>query len=96
MIEPRLRNHVLHSRSAHATSQGAFEALNVLQNIEHPADQALGLACALKYVAKATGHHPIELLKLVDRMEADCRFREVNTLAAVERYADEEIGKKLR
>lgn len=69
--------------------------LNVLQDIEHPADQLIGLACAFKYVAEACGYEPTDLLSLIGRMEADCRFREVNTLSAVRKYAENEIAKKL-
>ncbi|WP_408953206.1 hypothetical protein [Lysobacter sp. Hz 25] len=94
--EPRLRRHVLYSRSAEAASQGAFAAINGMQDIEHPADQLIGLACAFKYTADACGHDPIDLIVLVERMEADCRFREANTLSAVAKYADNEIAGKLQ
>jgi len=69
--------------------------LDVLQDIEHPADQLIGLACAFKFVADACGYPPTALLALTDRMEADCRFREVNTLSAVRQYAEHEIARKL-
>lgn len=95
-IEPRLRSHVLYSRSAVAASQGAMTVLDVLQNIEHPADQLIGLACAFKFIADACGHAPTDLLQLVARMEQDCRYREVNTLSAVRKYADLEIARKLK
>lgn len=93
--DSRLRSHVLYARSAEAASQGAMTVLNVLQDIEHPADQLIGLACAFKFVAAACEHAPTDLLMLIDRMEMDCRFREVNTLSAVRKYAENEIAKKL-
>ncbi len=69
--------------------------LNGVQDIEHPADQVIGLATAFKFICEATGHAPVALLSLVDQMERDCRFREVNTLSAVRKYAELEIAKKL-
>jgi hypothetical protein len=69
--------------------------LDGLQNIEHPADQVIGLATAFKYVAAACGYDPLDLIVLIERMEIDCRFREVNTLDAVRQYAEQEIARKL-
>ncbi len=94
-VEPRLRNHVLYSRTAVAASQGAMTVLDGVQNIEHPADQLIGLACALKFLCEATGHTPAALMELVGAMERDCRYREVNTLSAVRKYAELEVAKKL-
>ena len=96
MNEPRLRSHVLHSRSAHAVSRGAFAVLNGVQGIDHPADQLIGTAAAFKYLAMACGYHPHELLAVVDRMERDCIYREENTLSAVAKYAENEVGRKLK
>lgn len=84
----------LHSRSASAAAKGAMTVLNVLQDIEHPADQVLGLACAFKNVADVCGLTVAELFQQIDDMEADCRFRQVPTLAAVRRYAAGEIRSK--
>ena len=95
VIEPLLRNHVLYSRSAVAASQGAMTVLDGVQNIEHPADQLIGLACAFKFLCDATGHHPMAVIDLVGHMERDCHYREVNTLSAVRKYADLEVAKKL-
>lgn len=93
-----LRNRLgdaLFSRSAHAASKGAFAALNGIQDVEHPADQLIGLACAFNTFARVCGVAPMTLLHMVERMEADCRFREVNTLSAVQRFAENEVRKKL-
>lgn len=95
MNEPRLRSHVLHNRSANAASRGAFAAINGIQNVQHPADQLIGLAVAFKYVAAACGYHPLALLAVADRMERDCQHREVNTLSAVQQYAEREVARKL-
>ncbi|OOX08529.1 hypothetical protein Xcaj_18830, partial [Xanthomonas axonopodis pv. cajani] len=75
MIEPRLRSHVLPSRSAHAASRGAFAALSGVQMVEHPADQLIGLACAFRFTAEECGYDPLSLIELTERMEVDCRFR---------------------
>lgn len=93
--EPRLRSHVIHSRSAGAAASGAFAVLNGVQTVQHPADQLIGLATAFKYMAAACGYEPLSLLTLVERMERDCRHREVNTLAAVQKYVDIEVARKL-
>ena len=84
----------LHSRSAKAASEGAFAVLNCTQTIMHPADQVLGLACAFKNMLETCGLSAAEVFALIDRMEADCRFRQVNTLAAVRRYCEGEIKAK--
>lgn len=84
----------LHARSAGAVADGAMTILVALDNIKHPADQLLGLACAFKNFADACGFSVNELLHQVDQREADCRFRQVNTLSAVRRYAEGEIRSK--
>ena len=82
-------------RSAQAAASGAFEVLNGVQNIQHPADQLLGLACAFKAFAEVTGFKPAELFEVISRMERDCRFRNVNTLSAVRKYVEGEVKEKL-
>lgn len=84
----------VHSRSAQAAAQGAMQVLSFMQDVPHPADQVLGLACAFKNVAEGLGLSVTELLAQIDRMEADCRFRQVNTLAAVRAYVDGELKRK--
>lgn len=96
MNEPALRSHVLYSRSAAAAADGAFAVLNGVQLLDHPADQVIGMACALLFCAEACGYAPTALLALAEQMEADCRHRDVNTLSAVREYAKQELGKKLR
>lgn len=84
----------LHSRSAGAVADGATVVLTALDQIAHPADQLLGLACAFKNFAEVVGFSAAELLHQVEKREADCRFRQVNTLSAVRRYAEGEVRAK--
>ncbi len=70
-------------------------AINGVQAAEHPADQLIGLATAFKYMADACGYSPTQVIGLVERMEDDCRYREVNTLSAVEKYVTNEVARKL-
>jgi hypothetical protein len=65
-----------------------------MQDIKHPADQLLGLACAFKTVADVCEFTPAEMFEVIARMERDCRFRQVNTLSAVRKYVEGEIKAK--
>jgi len=84
----------LHSQSAEAAANGAFVVLDAMQQVGHPAKQVIGLACAFKNICRVAGVEPNELFAIVDKMEADCRYRFVNTLSAVEKYAEHEIARK--
>lgn len=85
----------LFSRSAESAAQGAFEVLNIAQALPHPAEQLIALATAFKFMTEACGFEAAELYHVIDRMEADCRFRQVNTLNAVRAYCEHEINQKL-
>ena len=50
----------------------------------------IGLACAFKNFCEVLSLDPMEVLRVVSRMEQDCRYRQVNTLNAV-RYAEREL-----
>lgn len=95
MKEPRLRAESLTSRSATAAANGAFNCINGIQNAQHPADQLLGLAIVFKHMCDACGYTPGQLFHITDRMEDDCRYREVNTLAAVGEYIHKEVASAL-
>lgn len=86
--------HRLQSLPAEAVAKAAIETLNGVQQ-NGPQEQILGLASALQSMCRATGIDVREVFYIVGRMERDCRFRNVNTLDAVQRYCDEEIKKKL-
>ncbi|WP_242893371.1 hypothetical protein [Stenotrophomonas maltophilia] len=81
----------LHSRSAESAARGAFVVIDSVQSLGHPADQVIGLACAFKNFCEVLGLDPMEVLRIVSRMEQDCRYRQVNTLNAVRRYAEREL-----
>ena len=57
--------------------------IDSVQSLGHPADQVIGLACAFKNFCEVLGLDPMEVLRVVSRMEQDCRYRQVNTLNAV-------------
>lgn len=76
-----------------ALASGAFVVIDALQNI-HPAQQVLALAGAFKITAEVLHLDPRDVLRIVDRMERDCRFTNRNTLDAVHAYVDGEIRKR--
>ncbi len=82
------------TRTPQAIALGAFQVINVTQEVRHPSDQILSLALVLKYLCEACGFTPGELFHIVDQMERDCRFRDVNTLDAVKTYITNEIRQK--
>ena len=84
----------LHTRSPASAATGAFVVLDGVQNIEHPADQVVGLGCAFKNFCDVLGLDPGEVLRVVERMERDCRYRQVTTLSAVRRYVENELRPK--
>lgn len=81
----------LHGRSPESAATGAYVVLDAVQNIQRPAEQVVALACAYKNVCNVLGLDPMEPLRIVERMERDCRFRQVNTLSAVRRYVENEL-----
>jgi hypothetical protein len=87
-----VRDRVL-SSSPSAAAEGAFEVINALQDL-HPARQVLALAAALKVTADVLQIDPRELLSVVERMQADCRFRNEETFNAIAAYVDGEIKRK--
>jgi predicted kinase len=76
-----------------ASASGAFVVINALQDI-HPANQVLALATAFKITSEVLHLDPRELLSIVGRMEADCRYTNRDTLNAVHAYVDGEIRKR--
>jgi len=89
-----IRNRVLdrlHSQSADSAAQGAFEVINAMQGLESPASQVIALACAYRNTCAVMGIDPAEAQRVVERMERDCRYREVNTLSAVRKYVEREL-----
>ena len=85
----------LHSRTAERAATGAFVVIDAVQGLGHPADRVLGAACAFKNFCEVLELDPGEVLRIVSRMEQDCRFRQVNTLSAVRRYTENEIRRLL-
>lgn len=81
--------------SASAASKGAFAAINGLQHVSDPAAQVIGAAAALRALAFSINTTPERCLRIVERMEQDCTYREVNTMSAVRKYAAEMIRKHL-
>ena len=84
----------LFSQSAASAAAGAFRVINGVQGLP-PAQQALGIATAYKQMCESIGIDPRELLYVVARMEADCRYRNANTLSAVRKYIDHQVKEKL-
>jgi hypothetical protein len=76
-----------------ASASGAFVVINALQEL-HPASQVMALATAFKITSDVLHLDPRDLLRIVDRMEQDCRYTNRNTLDAVSAYVDGEIGKR--
>lgn len=91
-LRSTVRDRVLNT-SPEGAAQGAFLVIDALQDI-HPARQVLALATAFKVTANVLGLDPRELLDVVGRMQADCHFRNEDTLNAVSAYVDGEIKRK--
>ncbi len=85
----------LHSQTAESAATGAFVVLDAVQSLGSPARQVIGLACAMRNICDVLGLDPHEVFRVVSRMEQDCRFRQVNTLGAVRRYAEQEMKQLL-
>jgi len=81
----------LYSQPPESAAQGAFEIINVLQQLGSPARQVIALACVWRTVCGVLGLDPLVALRVVERMERDCRYRQVNTLSAVRRYVEHEL-----
>lgn len=81
----------LHSRSPEGAARGAFVVIDGVQRLGHPVDQVIALGCAYKNFCEVLGLDPMEVLRVVSRMEQDCRFRQVATLSAVRKYAEREL-----
>jgi len=81
----------LHSQPAESAAQGAFAVIDALQHLGSPASQAIALACAYRNVCAVLGLDPLEIQRIVERMERDCRYRHANTLSAVRAYAEREL-----
>lgn len=84
----------LFAQSPETAAAGAFQVINGVQRLPS-AQQAIGVATAYKQLCESIGIDPRELLYVVARMEADCRYRNVNTLSAVRKYIDRQVTEKL-
>lgn len=82
----------LYSQRPEAAAEGAIAAVNGVQNLP-PEAQVIGLATAFKHATDVLMLDRAQLLHAVERMEADCRFRNANTLDAVRRYIEGELSK---
>jgi len=83
----------LHSQPAHSAAQGAFAVIDALQHLGSPSAQVIALACASRNICAVLGLDLLEMQRIVERMEQDCRYRHVNTLNAVREYARGELLK---
>jgi len=89
-IRPRVLDS-LHSQSPDSAARGAFAVIDALQRLGSPARQVIALACAYRNVCGVLGIDPLEVQRVVARMEQDCRYRQVNTLNAVRQYTEGEL-----
>ncbi len=81
----------LHSQTAESAANGAFVVLDAVQHLGSPARQLIGLGCAMRVICDTLSFDPNEIFRVVSRMEQDCRHRQVNTLSAVRKYAENEM-----
>jgi len=84
----------LYSQPPEYAAQGAFEVINALQHLDDPALRVIALACAWRNVCAVLGLDPLDGHRIVERMERDCRYRQVNTLDAVRMYVENEMKSK--
>lgn len=83
----------LHTRAPDEAALGAFAYVDAVQE-RHPVLQVLGAAAFLRIACTRLSLTPEHVLEVVEAMERDCRYRNVNTFEAVRAYIDGEIRAK--
>ncbi|MBS7457670.1 hypothetical protein [Coralloluteibacterium stylophorae] len=89
MSEQAVRDR-LFSRPATVAADGAMQVITALQWTE-PAAQVIACATALDSYCAELGLDPREVLSVVGRMKADCRFRHLRTFDAVAAFVRNEV-----
>lgn len=85
----------LFSQTPQALARSAFKVIHGIQTESEPETRVAGVGLVFKVMCESLGLKPGEVLALTDRMEADCRYRDENTLNAVRTYVNNEITRKL-